>query len=118
MSRAHIFVCDLCMVALATFTALILRDNFETSEDHLSALFPYLVISVCVACAVFPAFGTYRALWRFATPGDVLLVVSASLAMAFGAVAVGFSYNRSRACRARCRSCRRCSSSPFSAARG
>lgn len=94
MSRAHIFVCDLCMVALATFTALILRDNFETSEDHLSALFPYLVISVCVACAVFPAFGTYRALWRFATPGDVLLVVSASLAMAFCAVAVGFSYNR------------------------
>lgn len=94
MNRAHIFACDLGLVALATFTALVLRDNFETSADHLSALLPYLVISVCVACVVFPAFGTYRALWRFVTPSDVLLVVSAALATAFGAVAVGFSYNR------------------------
>jgi lipopolysaccharide/colanic/teichoic acid biosynthesis glycosyltransferase len=94
MSRAHIFACDLTLVAIATLMALILRDNFETSIEHLEALAPYLIVSLLVAGVIFPTFGAYRALWRFASLGDVLLVVSAALATVFGAVAVGFSFNR------------------------
>jgi lipopolysaccharide/colanic/teichoic acid biosynthesis glycosyltransferase len=94
MSRAHIFACDLTLVAFATLMALILRDNFETSVEHLEALAPYLIVSLLVAGVIFPTFGAYRALWRFASLGDVLLVVSAALATVFGAVAVGFSFNR------------------------
>jgi lipopolysaccharide/colanic/teichoic acid biosynthesis glycosyltransferase len=94
MNRAHIFACDLTLVAFATLMALILRDNFETSVEHLEALAPYLIVSLLVAGVIFPTFGAYRALWRFASLGDVLLVVSAALATIFGAVAVGFSFNR------------------------
>jgi lipopolysaccharide/colanic/teichoic acid biosynthesis glycosyltransferase len=94
MGRSQAFVLDLALVAAATFSALILRDNFETSVDHVNSLVPYLAATLCVSGVVLPAFGVYRTLWRFASFGDGLSIVSAAIAVAIGAVAVGFSFNR------------------------
>ena len=55
MGRLHLFACDLALVALATFTALFLRDNFETTAEHVLALQPYLVVSLGAAAVIFPA---------------------------------------------------------------
>lgn len=94
MGRFHLFASDLSLVALATFMALFLRDNFETTTEHVLALQPYLVVSLGAAAVIFPAFGAHRALWRFATLDDALAIVGAAVGTSIGAVAIGFSFNR------------------------
>jgi len=85
---------ELGLVALATVVALLLRDNFETSAEHLSALAPYLVSTLFVCSVVFPALGVSRSLWRHTSIRDGLTITAAAVAAAIGAVMLGFSFNR------------------------
>jgi len=94
MSRSQALMLDLALVALATFISLLLRDNFETSVDHLQALFPYLLATLGVSVATFPVFGASRGLWRYTSFDDGLNIASATIAAVIGAMAVCFSFNR------------------------
>jgi len=94
MGSLQAFALEVALVAAATFSALLLRDNFETSPDHIAALIPYLFASLCVSSAVFLAAGTHRGLWRFASVSDGVAISAAAAATALGAMALGFSYNR------------------------
>ncbi len=94
MGKWLVLLIELGAVAIATVAALILRDNFETTSDELGALLPYLTCSVFAAAAIFPAFGTHRALWRYTSVNDSLGIASAAAAAVISAVMIGFSYNR------------------------
>ena len=94
MRRLDLIVIDLVFVATATLCALILRDNFDVSQERLASLLPYLVSTLIVAAGVIPAMGMNRSVWRFTSLADCLKILVATLAIVLGAVGLGFSINR------------------------
>jgi lipopolysaccharide/colanic/teichoic acid biosynthesis glycosyltransferase len=94
MRQVQLLVIDLFLVVLATALALVLRDNLEISEARLEDIEHYLVFTLAVALVVLPAFGTSRAVWRFTAMADYMRVLAATVAIAVGAVTVGFHFNR------------------------
>jgi lipopolysaccharide/colanic/teichoic acid biosynthesis glycosyltransferase len=82
------------LVAAATMLALLLRDNFEASPEHVSALTPYLLFSAGVSAAAFLTTGSHRSLWRHASVGDSVAIAGAATVTALGAMGLCFSYNR------------------------
>jgi lipopolysaccharide/colanic/teichoic acid biosynthesis glycosyltransferase len=94
MPSLRSFFVDLILVALASFAALAVRDNFVFAEPRLIALMPYLLVTVGVAALAIPLFGVNRSLWQFTSMRDGLRIVAASLAIVLSAVAIGFIVNR------------------------
>jgi lipopolysaccharide/colanic/teichoic acid biosynthesis glycosyltransferase len=94
MNRATSLLIDLCLIALATLSALVLRENFDISLGKVQSLLPYLGATLMVAVPVLSTFGLDRSIWHLTTMSDYVRVVAAALVMVLVAVAVGFSLNR------------------------
>src|ERR1700694_2529371 len=94
MRRGILLSIDLLLVALATASALVLRDNFEIRPDRLVALLPYLLVSLGVAAGVFLAGRLDRTLWRYSSFPDYLHIVVLSLLVVLLAVGAAFAINR------------------------
>ena len=94
MNRAISLLIDLCLIALATLSALVLRENFDVSLGKVQSLLPYLGTTLMVAAPVLSTFGLDRSIWHLTTMTDYVRVVAAALVMVLVAVAVGFSVNR------------------------
>lgn len=92
--RLQLLAVDLCLIALSTLLALLLRDNFETTFARLLAVGPYLVITLAAAAAAFPLAGTTRTIWRLSAMPDFLRLLGAIVITVVTAVAIGFVYNR------------------------
>ena len=76
--RLLLFALDLCVAALATICAQLLRDSFETRPDQLLALLPYFGLTLLVSVPVLAGFGLSRSIWRFSAMPDFLKAVSVS----------------------------------------
>ena len=94
MRRYALLLVDLLVVAAATITALILRDNLEVSVERLVQIGPYLLLTLAAAGPVLMATGLTRTLWRYSSLGDFLLIGMAAAAIVLLALAMGFSLNR------------------------
>ncbi len=94
MRRLLLLLVDLFLIALATVSALFLRDNFEVSQARLEAFVPYLLLALAVAAAVLPALRTSHSFWRFTGMADYSRLLAATIAIVAGTVALGFAFNR------------------------
>jgi len=94
MNRATSLSIDLCLIAFATLSALVLRENFDVSLGKVQSLLPYLGASLLIAAPVLSAFGLDRSIWYLTTMPDYVRVLAATLVTVIVAVALGFSVNR------------------------
>lgn len=94
MRRLIQLSCDLFLIVSATIFALVLRDNFDISRERQAAELAYIVCTLGMSIIVIPSFGLDRSIWRFSALPDYLRVVSASVVIVVGAVAMDFAINR------------------------
>jgi lipopolysaccharide/colanic/teichoic acid biosynthesis glycosyltransferase len=94
MRSSILLFIDVALVIVATLSALLLHDNFEIRSDRAVELLPYVVATVALTLAVWPAAGLNRTVWRFSGLPDYLRLTGAMAATAVGAVAATFAYNR------------------------
>jgi lipopolysaccharide/colanic/teichoic acid biosynthesis glycosyltransferase len=94
MNRATSLLIDLCLIAFATLSALVLRENFDVSLGEVQSLLPYLGATLLSAAPVLSAFGLDRSIWHLTTMSDYVRVLAAALVTVLVAVALGFSINR------------------------
>lgn len=94
MRRLLLLAVDLALIAIATVTAILLRDNFEFWPSHLLGVVPYGVLTLAVAAAVIPLLGVSHSIWRYSALADYLRIVAAAVLIVGGACVSGFVYNR------------------------
>lgn len=94
MRRFLMVLIDLTLIACATVFASALRDDFVVVPSRISALLPYLLLTLAVATGVLAAFGTGRTIWRLTTPRDYLNLALVSVLIVAGSVSLGFAFNR------------------------
>lgn len=94
MHRVVLLLIDLCLIAIATLCALLLRDNLVLSVGKLFDLLPYLGATLVAATVVLHVFGLNRALWRFSRLSDYLRISAAGLVIVLSALGIGFAFNR------------------------
>lgn len=94
MRRISLLIIDLLLVAISTLIASALRHDFRISADGLSALLPYLLLTLSMAALVLSAFGAGRSVWRLTTLRDYLHLSAATIFIVLGGVALGFAFNR------------------------
>jgi lipopolysaccharide/colanic/teichoic acid biosynthesis glycosyltransferase len=94
MSRSQLLIAELFIIAFATVSALVLRDNFEVSEARVVDFVPYLVFTLAAAAVILPSLRTCRSVWRFTAMADYLQILAATAAIVVGAIALGFGFNR------------------------
>jgi lipopolysaccharide/colanic/teichoic acid biosynthesis glycosyltransferase len=92
--RLALMVVDLCLIAVATVSAQLLRDNLETRLDQLLGLAPYLALTLVLAVPVLLGFGLNRGIWRLSAMADYLRVAGAAVMIITSAVVLGFLINR------------------------
>jgi lipopolysaccharide/colanic/teichoic acid biosynthesis glycosyltransferase len=94
MSRYVIAAIDLIWLGIAPVAALLIRDNFEISDDHLISIQTYMLINLPVAAAVFFATGVHRGLWHYASLQDLrwLAISSAGSILLTVLIAYHFGY--------------------------
>ncbi len=74
MRNRYILLADLLLVACAALGAFALRFDwwfFRTRHDA----WPFLIAAVCVKPVVFGFFGMYRRYWRYASTGELMVVL-------------------------------------------
>src|SRR5262245_50368572 len=92
--RLILLSADLVLVALATISASVLRAYFDTVQEGLIALAPYVFISLGCASAVFYVGGLDRTPWRYSSVADHFqIIILAVLAIAL-ALVLTFAVNR------------------------
>lgn len=94
LKRIGLFACELVSVVFATTLALLLRDNFETSNDQLVAFIPYLTTTVVIAAAALTIMGLNRSVWRLSVMSDYLRIVGGAILTVSVTMAIGFLSNR------------------------
>lgn len=94
MQRVILLLIDLCLIAIATVCALLLRDNLVFSLDRVQHLLPYLAATLLTAALVLPAVGLNRSIWRFSSLSDYLRIAGASTLIVLCTVGIGFAMNR------------------------
>ncbi len=95
LRRGILLVVDLWLVALATISALALRDNLEINvERWVPLLTVYLPISLAAAGGVFVAGGLDRGLWRYSSIVDYLHIVVLTIVVVSLSVGLVFAINR------------------------
>ena len=92
--RLVLSVVDLCLIGLATLSAQLLRDSFETRLDQIVALLPYLGLTLAAAIPGLALFRLNQSIWRLSAMPDYLNVLGAAIATVAAAVALGFLVNR------------------------
>jgi lipopolysaccharide/colanic/teichoic acid biosynthesis glycosyltransferase len=85
---------DLALMAAATLSAFLIRDNFDLSAEKWPDVLSYIGISVACGAIVFTAAGAHRSVWRFSNLNDYLWLSSLTVVLVLAAVAVGFLVNR------------------------
>jgi lipopolysaccharide/colanic/teichoic acid biosynthesis glycosyltransferase len=94
MHRVKLLIIDLLVIAAATVSALIVRDNLEVSLDRVLQIGPYLLLTMLAAVPVLFATGLNRTSWRYSSLGDYLMIGAAVTAIVMVALALGFVLNR------------------------
>jgi lipopolysaccharide/colanic/teichoic acid biosynthesis glycosyltransferase len=89
-----LLVADIALLLLATFFALLLRENFEVAASRFVAFLPYLLATLASAFVVFPVAGLNRFVWRFSSFHDHMVVTGAVAVAATAAAGMAFAYNR------------------------
>ena len=87
-------VVDLCIVGLASISALVLRENFAIDAGQWWSFVPYLCITLAVAGPILVVFRLNRSIWRFSGLADYVRAVGATALIVIAAVAIGFVVNR------------------------
>lgn len=85
---------DLFFIALATYSALVIRDNLEIPRESFWGHLPYMLSTLAVAVPVLTAAGLNRTIWRLSTLSDCVQVAIAVLVIVLAALALTFAYNR------------------------
>ena len=94
MHRIVLLLADLCLIAIATLFAVVLRHNLALPLDRLYGLLTYVGATLVAAVVILPVLGLNRAVWRFSSLSDCLRVVQAAIFVVLGAVGIGFAVNR------------------------
>ncbi len=94
MRRFKSILLDLCLIAVATVAALLLRDNLDYSPERMAALLPYLAVSLTAAAFVLPVMGVDRTLWRFSGLAEYWRLVASCAIIVFAAVMLSFAISR------------------------
>lgn len=93
--RVIFLAIDLCLVALATIFAILIRDNFEINFERWAALLiDYLPISLVSAGVIFVAGRLDRGLWRHSSIADYLHIVTLTAVAVLLSVSLAFAINR------------------------
>jgi lipopolysaccharide/colanic/teichoic acid biosynthesis glycosyltransferase len=92
--RLVLSIVDLCLVGLATLSAQLLRDSFETRPDQIVALLPYLGLTLAAAVPSLALFKLNQSIWRLSAMPDYLNVLGAAIVTVAAAVGLGFLVNR------------------------
>lgn len=94
MRQSHLLFIDLVLIAVATASALALRDNLEPSVARMTDTAPYFLCTLVSAGVVLSIFRTSRSVWQFTTMTDYLSIFAATIITVISAVALGFAFNR------------------------
>jgi lipopolysaccharide/colanic/teichoic acid biosynthesis glycosyltransferase len=96
MRRHHLVLLsvDLLLIAIATFFALVVRENLEIPRDFPVGLLAYMLLTLAVAVPVVTVSGLNRTIWRLSTLSDYVRIVVAVTVIVLAALALGFAYNR------------------------
>jgi lipopolysaccharide/colanic/teichoic acid biosynthesis glycosyltransferase len=92
--RLALSIVDLCLIGLATLSAQLLRDSFETRPEQIAALMPYLGLSLAAAVPSLALFRVNQSIWRLSAMLDYLNVLGAAVVTVAAAVGLGFLVNR------------------------
>ena len=79
MRNRYILLGDLILIVLAAFGAFALRFEWRFYESRAEFV-PFLVAAVLIKPPTLYFFGMYRRLWRYASIGDLVAIVTAVLA--------------------------------------
>lgn len=87
--RSKVVAHDVVVTALAWYTALLARFNFDLPPaEYLGPAVTALPLAVAVQAVISWRFGLYRGLWRFASLPDLWNIIRAA---ALGAVSIGIA---------------------------
>lgn len=93
---ARVFIllaCDLFLIVLASFLALLLRHNLEPTLEQTIAFLPYVAASLAIGVVIIPLLGLNRVIWRLSGMPDYLRVSTAAVLISLGATALTFGFN-------------------------
>ena len=85
---------DLLLVAFATILAITLRGNFDSVQEALMTLIPYIVITLGCASIVFFLGGLDRTPWRYSSIADYVQVIVLIILVILLALVFTFAANR------------------------
>ena len=85
---------DLLLLALATVLAVVLRGNFDTVQQALITLAPYMGISVACASVVFIVGGLDRTPWRYSSVANYLQIIALTVLVILLTLGLTFAANR------------------------
>ena len=88
--RPALLLVDLCLIALSTLFAAVLRDDLVIVPERMQATLPYLALTLAASAVVLPASGLSRSIWRFSVMADYLRVLIAVVIIVLTAVAAAF----------------------------
>jgi lipopolysaccharide/colanic/teichoic acid biosynthesis glycosyltransferase len=94
LRRSILISADLALAALATVVAVILRAYFDTIQEGLIALAPYIFISLGCMSVVFFVGGLDRTPWRYSSVADHLQIIILTVLAIVLALVLTFAVNR------------------------
>ena len=94
LRRLILISIDLLLVAFATVLAVMLRGNFDTVQDALITLIPYIFISLGCASIVFLVGGLDRTPWRYSSVADHLQIIVLTVLVILLTLVLTFAANR------------------------
>jgi lipopolysaccharide/colanic/teichoic acid biosynthesis glycosyltransferase len=92
--RLVLSIVDLCLIGLATLSAQLLRDSFETRPEQIAGLLPYLGLTLAAAVPSLALFRLNQSIWRLSAMPDYLNALGAAIVTVAAAVGLGFLVNR------------------------
>lgn len=87
-------IVDLFLIGLATVSAQLLRDSFETRPEQIVGLLTYVGLTLAAAIPCLALFKLNHSIWRLSAMPDYLNVLGAAIATVAAAVGLGFLVNR------------------------
>ncbi len=90
---AFIVFCDIILISLSIFAALMLRFELPLSEllaEYIDSCSLYFILNIAVTTVIFAVFGLYSSLWEFASINEAVKVSFASLLSGIVFYAGGF----------------------------
>lgn len=94
MGRLLLLLADLTFIVIASFLAVVLRENFDVPDGRYTDLMPYLALTLLVAVPVLVGLGLNRGIWRLSAMPDYSRVIFAVAIIVVSAVVLGFIFNR------------------------